>query len=510
MHNIVARRPHDLKLQAVLAETLDEAGAPESAERIYAAILRKDPADEAARRAARQLRQALDVGPKPLPKAPLLATDEQDVCARIEETRPGLRVKMGAVLFDEAWEWFDWAVRQGATAVYADHWGANGEARLQAGPHPLDLATNPYPPPVVMFAPGFLGQVEDLEAGLSRAFAQGRVVHVPLILSRFDAECEVEVYPNDNLAISFSALDRILVVIPTRNSVEELMVMLRSLVSMAARVDLLDIVVVDNGSCPSLDADALSQGCEASVEVMRVDEPFNWSRLNNLASVGRSQTLLVFANNDMEMLTFGWDKALWRAFSVQEVGVVGARLIYPHGLMQHGGIVMGALNGEPLHDGWRAQGDDPGPSHRWMRSRPATAVTGGFMAIERALFEAIGGFDEVDLPISCSDVDLCLKAGALGRTVLYSAEVEVRHHESLTRGHAHTTEAKRSAAREMQTLLDRWGERATYDPTRNPQWEARGLRLYAGRSVLTTEQVADWGLKTMWRGGDQRTTPTLA
>lgn len=507
LRTLIARRPRDLKLLAVLAETLDEGGAPESAERLYTAILSKDPANEAARQASARIRQALDASSTPLPRPP--SDHSRRPLDEPVEHKPELCLEMGAALFDEARGWFDWAIRQGATAVYADHQGPNGETRLQAGPHPLDLATNPYPPPAAMFAQGFLRSGEDIRTGLTRALAHGSVIHLPLVLSRIDTEDEAHgVAPS-----SQPHDDRLLVVIPTRDAVEDLTVMLRSLVALAAKADLIDLVVVDNGSRPSLNAEALTRDCGRPVEVVQVDEPFNWSRLNNLACVDRSHAIFVFANNDMEMVTSHWDEALRRAFAAPGVGVTGARLIYPNGLLQHGGIVMGGLNGEPLHDGWRALGNEPGPLRRWARSRPATAVTGGFLAIRRTLFYAIGGFDEVDLPVSCSDVDLCLKAGALGWTVLYVAEITLRHHESLTRGHAHTEVERRRAAKEMQTLLDRWGERAAYDPTRNPQWETRGLRLYAGRRTLTTEQVVDWALKTKSRGGDlpdQSLTPTLA
>lgn len=504
---LVARRPRDLKLQAILADTLDEAGAPESAERLYAAILRKDSANEAVKRASARIRQALDASSTPLPPPPLDRL--RDAPGEASGDEPELRLAAGATLLGEARDWFDWAIRQGATAVYADHQGPNGEPRLQAGPHPLDLATNPYPPPVAMFAPGFLRPAEDIWTGLARALAHGSVIHLPLVLSRVDIEVEAH---RVALSARQPSAERLLVVIPTRDAVEDLTVMLRSLVVRAARADLIDLVVVDNGSRPPLNAEVLSCDCDRAVEVVRVDEPFNWSRLNNLACAGRSQSIFVFANNDMEMATPDWDETLRQAFSAG-VGVVGARLVYPNGLLQHGGIVMGGLDGEPLHDGWRAPGEEPGPLRRWARSRPATAVTGGFLAIRRTLFDAVSGFDDVDLPVSCSDVDLCLKAGALGWTVLYVAEIEVRHHESLTRGHAHTEVERRRAAKEMQTLLGRWGERAAYDPTRNPQWETRGLRLYAGRRTLTTEQVVDWALKTKSRAGDlpdQSLTPTLA
>jgi GT2 family glycosyltransferase/tetratricopeptide (TPR) repeat protein len=493
LRTLVARRPHDLKILAMLAETLDEAGAPENAQRLYAAILSKDPANEAVRQASARIRQALETSSTPLARPP--SDHPRYPQGEVTMQKSELRLAAGATLLGEAQEWFDWAIRQDATAVYADHQGPNGELRLQAAPHLFELATNPYPPAAVMFAHGFLRPAEDTRAGLARALEQGSVLHVPLVLSRIETEAESEAHISACSA-DHRKLARLLVVVPTRDAVEELTVMLRSLVALAARADLIDLVVVDNGSRPAMNAEALSRGCGKLVEIVLVDEPFNWSRLNNLASAGRSQSIFIFANNDMEMLTPRWDETLRQAFCVSGIGVVGARLVYPNGLLQHGGIVMGGLNGEPVHDGWRMPGDEPGPLHRWARSRPATAVTGGFLAIKRTLFEAVGGFDEVELPVSCSDVDLCLKAGALGWTVLYVAEIELRHHESLTRGHSYSEEERRRAAEEMQTLLRRWGERAAYDSTRNPQWASRGLRLYAGRRALTTEQVVDWALKT--------------
>lgn len=552
-------RPNKVKVKLALADTLDEIGSIDRAKGIYANILKEDPSNVFAQEALTKIARAAAtpglVPPAPPPArsgvkyvnlqiaaagasaASVMATVRSARCASnvrwsvsvldfeggapegggfafddgeadAERAVADLHVDAGVVLKTGALDWFLWAIDQGATAAYADHEELSGKVVLQSAPHHFDLATNPAPPVLAIFSRTKCGSTERVYERLGEALLTGVVIHIPLVLSR---SSEPRAIPLER-SIDKRTEDQVLVVIPTRDAVDELEVMVRSLVDLAAHPKALEIVVVDNGSRQRILTKLFGDVRGAIVSVVRVDEPFNWSRLNNLACEGRNQPIIVFANNDMEMLAAGWDDHLRTLLNMDRVGIVGARLLYPNGLLQHGGIVMGALNGEPLHDGWRAKGEDAGPLDRWIRRRPATAVTGGFMAVRRALFEAVGGFDEVDLPISCSDVDLCLKVGARGWTVLYAPEIELRHHESLTRGHAQDGAERRRAEAEMAVLLARWGQRAAYDPTRNPQWETRGVRLYAGRRPLTTDQVVDWALKTASRPETsfQEDTPTLA
>lgn len=552
---LAGSRPDKVKVKLALADTLDELGAVERACALYAGVLDQEPSNELARDALAKIENAETVACLTPPVPPHVqegvrrihlrvaagGASAEAVLATVRSARsasnaawsvsaPGfegdlstegvsggkalddgaaeLHVEAGVVLKAGAVDWLLWAMDQGAEAAYADHETSSGEVLLQSAPDHFDLASNPAPPCLAMFrkkTPASSGQVP---ARLEKAMAAGTVMHIPLVLSVAD-----ETRPLSAAAgLRTISENRLLVVIPTRDAMDDLVVMVRSLVKAAAQPKALDIDVVDNGSRQRILPDVFGDTCGATVSVVRIDEAFNWSRLNNQACEGRDQPILVFANNDMEMLTAGWDDHLRSLLSMDRVGVVGARLLYPNGLLQHGGIVMGGLNGEPLHDGWRAPGDAAGPLGRWMRRRPATAVTGGFMAVRRTLFEAVCGFDEIDLPISCSDVDLCLKARAQGWAVLYAPEIELTHHETLTRGHAHDGAEQRRAAAEMRVLLTRWGDAAAYDPTRNPQWETRGVRLYAGRRPLTTDQVADWALKTASRPEvpSQADTPTLA
>ncbi len=551
---LAASRTDKVKVKLALADTLDEIGAVDRALALYADVLDQEPLNRIARDALVKIEQAATVARQELPAPPhmqgfrrvhlriaaegasaaaVMATVRSarsvanaawsisvsgfkgDLSAEgiyaggraLDDGAAELHVEAGVLLKAGAVDWLLWAVDQGAEAAYADHETSSGEALLQSAPDIFDLKSNPAPPCLAIFRKKALGSSEHIPARLETAMAAGAVVHIPLVLSVGGQMRSLgEIVPRT------LSEDRVLVVIPTRDAMDDLVVMVKSLIKAAAQPKALDVVVVDNGSRPSILAEAFGDTRGAMVSVIRIDEGFNWSRLNNQAIEGRTQPILVFANNDMEMRTAGWDDHLRSLMSMERVGVVGVRLLYPNGLLQHGGIVMGGRNGEPLHDGLRAGGNEAGPLGRWRRRRPAAAVTGGFMAVRRTLFEAAGGFDEVELPISCSDVDLCLKVRAMGWAVLYAPEIELTHHESLTRGHALDSAQQRHAEAEMRVLLERWGDAAAYDPTRNPQWETRGVRLYAGRRPLTTDQAADWALKTARRPNvqPQAYTPTLA
>ncbi|WP_271165087.1 glycosyltransferase [Brevundimonas intermedia] len=437
-----------------------------------------------------------------------------DNLTRTAALNPVLLIDAGTVLTPDCLDWLIWALTDDVCAAYCDHDEVDtvGTKRpiLQSAPHFLDLVTNPSPPAVIIFrdhgndARGF-----GARGLLSWALTRGKVRHVPLVLACAKASdrslnTERPSKPQPEVA------GRILVVIPTRDEGAALEVMLTSLFRNASSRDEVDVVVIDNGSRESGTLKMLEHWRSQGVEILRRDEPFNWASLNNIACEGREHPIVVFANNDMEMLSESWDLTARRLLSMDGVGVVGARLIYPNDRVQHAGIVMGALNGEPLHEGLRAGPDERGPLDRWVRRRPATAVTGAFMAMRRSVFDQVGGFDAENFAVSCNDVDFCLRAGAVGWTILYAPELVLRHHESLSRGHSNTEAKRKRVSEEMGRLLARWGDRARFDPTRNPQWEGRGIRLFAGMRSLTAEEVMDWAIKTESRPSDQPETPTLA
>ncbi|MGQ2989685.1 MAG: glycosyltransferase [Brevundimonas sp.] len=496
----LASHPADAGIVVRLIQTLVSAGELAEAREALQTGLDAAPLSPALARAGIELAQAEVRGSVPAFDAGA-ATPEPPVAlagspASVLRTAPGVTVRAGAGA------WLDYALATtGAVAVYADHWMQSGQEGREGGPvlfgaaHIDDLATTPTPPAMALFSAEAVPVNEgDIRQALIDAFEAGPVLHLPLILADapWSRPCGLPGMPTSQTAESTS---RILAIVPTRDEGEVLKAMIDSLRATARHPNLIDIVVVDNGS---RDPETLSLlnawQAQGLAEVLRIDEPFNWSHLNNRAAAGRTQDLFLFINNDMVMLSQDWDARLRAHLSRPDAGVVGARLIYPAGNIQHAGMALGVLDAAgrplgPLHEGLGASGADRGPIDRWVRSRPAAAVTGAFMAVRRAVFERAGGFDATTFPVSCNDVDFCLRVRALGLTVLYAADIELVHDESHTRGHDDDPVRQARADAEKAALIEIWGDDAQRDPSRSPWWVAHQVSIFHGLRAPSKDAV---------------------
>jgi GT2 family glycosyltransferase/tetratricopeptide (TPR) repeat protein len=268
----------------------------------------------------------------------------------------------------------------------------------------------------------------------------------------------------------------IAVVIPTRDNAEDLRAAIDSLRRTAQQPQALRVVVVDNGSREPESRRVIDDLARQSwAQILLVDEPFNWSRLNNRAVAAVDLPLLLFCNDDIVMLSEGWDDVLRGLLDRHEIGAVGARLLYPDETVQHAGVLFG-WRGGTIHDGLYEGRWEPGPASRWQVTRAVGAVTGAFLATRRELFSTHGGFDEAHLPVSYSDFDYALKLRASGLKILWTPEITAYHHESKSRGPDHLDPEKRARyASECSVMERRWGAAMTADPSVNPIWHMATL-----------------------------------
>jgi GT2 family glycosyltransferase len=158
---------------------------------------------------------------------------------------------------------------------------------------------------------------------------------------------------------------------------------------------------------------------------------FNYSRMNNLGAAAAKGELLLFLNDDVEPILEDWMSCLAAQLIRENVGIVGACLLYPSGLIQHAGVVPGMLDGAGHPGrGLRPTGTDLWP---WLLlPRNVSAVTGACMGVRKAVFERLGGMDTA-FPNNYNDVDLCLRAAREGFLTIYEARAVLRHHECATR-----------------------------------------------------------------------------
>lgn len=268
----------------------------------------------------------------------------------------------------------------------------------------------------------------------------------------------------------------IAVIIPTRDNGEDLRAAIDSLRRTAQQPQAVRLVVVDNGSVEPETRRVIDDlAGQSRAEILAVNEPFNWSRLNNLAVAAVDLPLLLFCNDDIVMLSEGWDDILRGMLDRPEIGAVGVRLLYPDESVQHAGVLFG-WRGGTIHDGLYESRWETGPASRWQVTRAVGAVTGAFLATRRDLFLAHSGFDEAHLPVSYSDFDYALKLRASSLKILWTPEITAYHHESKSRGLDHLDPEKSARyASERFVMEQRWGAAMAADPSVHPIWHMATL-----------------------------------
>lgn len=162
------------------------------------------------------------------------------------------------------------------------------------------------------------------------------------------------------------------------------------------------------------------------------EEPFNYSAVNNAGAAATTGAVLVFLNDDTEALSHDWLTNLVGWATRDGVGVVGAQLLFEDGTLQHAGV---RLSHHGMADHYflkLAPGTETvaGPAGF---TRTVSAVTGACAALERRLFDEIGGFDE-RLVLTGNDVELSIDALRSGARNVLTSGARLRHFESVTRG----------------------------------------------------------------------------
>lgn len=257
------------------------------------------------------------------------------------------------------------------------------------------------------------------------------------------------------------------IIIPTRNMVHLVKVCIES-IKAKTRYKNYEIILMDNGSDdPAALAYFAEQAQADNFRVIRDDSPFCYSAINNLGAREAQGEILVFLNNDIEIITHEWLDELVSQACRPGVGAVGARLLYPNGMLQHAGIVLGI-------GGWA------GHSHKGFSSlahgyvgrasliSSFSAVTGACLAVQKQHFMKVGGFDEVNLRVACNDVDLCLKFTEIGLRNIYTPFASLFHHESATRGYEDTPEKMARFQKEVSYMRSRWPTLMANDPAYSP------------------------------------------
>jgi GT2 family glycosyltransferase len=169
----------------------------------------------------------------------------------------------------------------------------------------------------------------------------------------------------------------------------------------------------------------------SNITVVHFSGDFNYSRVNNFGASFATGDLLLFLNNDTEVIDSNWLDELCMWATREQVGAVGGKLLTRGGRIQHAGVVVGLT-------GYAGHIFSGLPENRWSTFglaewyRDYSAVTAACIIIKREVFEQLGGFDE-DFILCGSDVELCLRIWKNGLRVIYNPFARLKHFEGSTR-----------------------------------------------------------------------------
>lgn len=255
--------------------------------------------------------------------------------------------------------------------------------------------------------------------------------------------------------------------IPTRNGLEYLKPCVDGILERTSYRNY-EIIILDNQSD---DPETLQYLYDIEklekVTVKRYDDVFNYSAINNFGVWHANGEIIGLINNDVEVIDGGWLSEMVSHVSREEIGCVGAKLLYEDKTLQHAGVILG-MGGVAGHSHIGLSADDPGYYYRAQLVQNYSAVTAACLLIRKSIFNEVGGLDEEHFKIAFNDVDLCLKVRGAGYRNLWTPYATLFHYESKSRGYEDTPEKQKRFASEIAAMKLKWSSSLRSDPYYSP------------------------------------------
>ncbi|MBL5882906.1 glycosyltransferase [Lelliottia aquatilis] len=281
------------------------------------------------------------------------------------------------------------------------------------------------------------------------------------------------------------------IIIPTKDQLPILVHCVTTLLE-KTRYPNYEVLIVDNNSetPEALEwLNGISTIDPQRIRVLRYPHPFNYSAINNMAAREARGEYLVLLNNDTGVIENNWLDHLLNHGLRPEVGITGARLLYPSGNIQHAGVVMG-LRGPADHPFINSEKDKPGYMNRLHCDQNYNVVTAACLLVRKSVYEAVGGLDEEQFRVSYNDVDFCLKVREAGYLTVWTPYSVVMHEGSVSQKSVDkaTQEKKRQRFMgEQDAMYQKWLPLIANDPAYNPN-----LSLNNTGFQLQTDAPGTW------------------
>ena len=297
-------------------------------------------------------------------------------------------------------------------------------------------------------------------------------------------DCHHTIYKHSNQPL-------VSIIIPTKDRADLIIPCIETLLDKTAYQNY-EVLIVDNGSIVD-DVhdyyDKLQHNHPDKFRVISYDLSFNFSAMNNIAAQQAKGDYLLLLNNDTEVVHENWLDAMMNHAQRSEVGVVGARLIYPDRRLQHAGVILG-LGNVASHAHFQQPMDDETSLSESFVDRYVSAVTGACLLIRRQIFDEVGGLNDELFKVAFNDVDLCLKVTERGYKIVWTPFATLIHHDSSSRSsNVKRDETSERFQNEAISLVQRWLPRLGSDPAYN-----RNLSLMSATAEAETDFIPGWNI----------------
>ncbi|AHF96990.1 glycosyl transferase family 2 [Desulfurella acetivorans A63] len=244
---------------------------------------------------------------------------------------------------------------------------------------------------------------------------------------------------------------KISIIIPNKDHKDDLEKCIKSIIQKSTYKNY-EIIIVENNSIEQsiFDYYRFLEKTYSFIKVIVWDKPFNYSSINNYAVRFAQGEVLLFLNNDTEVITPNWIEEMLMFAQRDDVGAVGAKLLYPNNTIQHAGVIIG-INGIAEHCFKYSNSDYTGYFARLATVQNLSAVTGACLMMRKKVFNEIKGFDE-GYPEALNDIDLCLSLRKKGYLVVWTPHAVLYHYESKSRGFDTEEESIKRYNKELSLL----------------------------------------------------------
>jgi GT2 family glycosyltransferase len=257
-------------------------------------------------------------------------------------------------------------------------------------------------------------------------------------------------------------------IIPTRDRLELLRNCIESIIEKTKYLNY-EILIVDNDS---IEPETLEYFYELEskfdqIRILNFKGEFNYSAINNWAVNQARGEIVGLVNNDIEVISPELLTEMVSHAIRPEIGVVGAKLLYPDYKIQHAGVVIG-IGGVAGHSHKYFSDDSHGYFSRLRLVQNYSAVTAACFLVRKEIFTEVGGLDQLNLKIAFNDIDFCLRVSKAGYRNLWTPYAKLFHHESISRGAEDTPEKQARFNQEVEFMKTKWGNLLQCDPFYSP------------------------------------------